>query len=202
MLDAEQIFRAIILILFIGARYVRWRARRLTTWQANWPGMKRHPTDTTVLISLAVAWVTAVVIYVAFPGLVAPFHVPLPVVVRWCAVVVAFGGLGLLRWVDRCLGDNLSVTLQIRENHTLVSDGPYRWVRHPIYTATLVYAAALGVITANYVLAALFFVPMALLVALRLGREEQMMMDQFGDEYRNYMKRTGRLLPRIHHRND
>jgi protein-S-isoprenylcysteine O-methyltransferase Ste14 len=69
-------------------------------------------------------------------------------------------------------------------------------VRHPIYTATLVYAAALAIITANYVLAAAIFGPMALLVTQRLGCEEQMMIDEFGDEYRVYMQSTGRLLPK------
>ncbi len=89
------------------------------------------------------------------------------------------------------------MTLKIREHHTLVSHGPYSRIRHPIYTATLIYAAALGTITANYLLGSMIFIPMVTLVAERLGREEQMMIDQFGDAYRQYMQRTGRLLPRL-----
>jgi len=162
--------------------------------------MQKHRLDTALLIGLSVAWLVAVVVYVAAPQIVARFALPLPDAVRWCGVVAALVGLALLYYSDRCLGENLSVTLRIREDHTLVTTGPYRYVRHPIYTATLLYAAAMGVITANSVLAAAFFLPMLTLIIERLPREEQMMLDAFGDRYRDYMLRTGRLLPRIRQR--
>ena len=78
-----------------------------------------------------------------------------------------------------------------------MTHGPYSKIRHPVYTATLIYSSALGLVTSNYLIAAMFFLPMATLVAQRIGQEEQMMIDQFGDEYQQYMKRTNRLLPRI-----
>jgi protein-S-isoprenylcysteine O-methyltransferase Ste14 len=196
MADQDLVFRVAVLLLFVGVRFVRWHSRRLIGWKASWPTMKKYPLDTVVLMSLAVAWVTAMVVYVAFPNLVARFSAPIPQTLRWCAVLVAVAGLALLGWADRCLGQNLSVVLQIRDQHTLVTNGPYHWVRHPIYSATLLYAAALAVVTANYVLAVAIVVPMVLLVALRLGREEQMMIDEFGDAYRTYMQNTGRLLPK------
>jgi protein-S-isoprenylcysteine O-methyltransferase Ste14 len=196
MSDQDLVFRVVVLVLFVGARYVRWHARHLTGWKASWPAMKKNALDTVVLLTLSVAWLTAVVVYVGFPRVVARFSAPIPDWIRWCALAAAVTGLALLWWADRCLGQNLSVSLRIREHHTLVTEGPYRLVRHPIYTATLVYAAALAIITANYVLAAAIFGPMALLVTQRLGREEQMMIDEFGDEYRTYMQSTGRLLPK------
>jgi protein-S-isoprenylcysteine O-methyltransferase Ste14 len=196
MSDQDLIFRAVVVLLFIGVRFVRWRTRRLVGWKVSWPTMKKRPLDAVVLLSLAVAWVTAVVVYAAVPGVVARFSAPIPVAVRWCAVSMAVAGLALLWWSDRCLGRNLSVVLKIRARHTLVTSGPYHWVRHPIYFATLLYAVAWAVITANYVLAIVIIAPMALLVALRLRPEEQMMIDKFGDEYRTYMQNTGRLLPK------
>ncbi len=196
MSDQDLGFRAIVMMLFIGARYVRWHARRLIGWKTSWPALEKNPLDTGVLLSLSVAWLTAVVIYVAFPLLVARCTVSLPAWIRWCGVAAALAGLALLWWADRCLGENLSVTLRIRDNHSLVTSGPYRRVRHPIYTATLMYAAAMGLITANYLLAALFVVPIAVLVMLRVGREEALMTGAFGDEYRTYMNRTGRLIPK------
>jgi protein-S-isoprenylcysteine O-methyltransferase Ste14 len=197
MSDQDLVFRGIVMALFIGARYVRWHARHLIGWQVSAPAMARHRLDTSLLIALSVFWLVAVVVYVAAPQIVARCALPLPDAVRWCGVAAALAGLALLYYSDRCLGENLSVTLRIRENHTLVTTGPYRLVRHPIYTATLFYAAAMGVITANYVLAAAFFVPMLILIIERLPREEQMMLDAFGDEYRTYMQATGRLLPRL-----
>ncbi len=196
----ELIFRCIVVALFLGARYVRWHARKDLGWQASWPSMKQHPRDTTVLILLSLCWVTATVIFLLSPQWVAAFRVPLPSWARWCAVAAAFGGLALLRWSDHWLGKNLSVTLKIREGHTLVTSGPYRWVRHPVYTSTIFYSIAMGTITANWLLAALFVVPMVTLVLQRMGPEEQMMIDQFGDDYRQYMAHTGRLLPPLRRR--
>lgn len=198
MPDQEVIFRGIVMALFIGARYVRWHARHLIGWRVSQPAMARHRLDTALLIGLSLAWLVAVVVYVVAPQIVQRFALPIPAAIRWCGVAAALAGLTLLYISDRCLGENLSVTLRIREGHTLVTSGPYRYVRHPIYTATLIYAAAMGVITANYVLAAAFFVPMLTLVVERLPREEAMMLDAFGDQYRRYMQSTGRLLPRIH----
>jgi protein-S-isoprenylcysteine O-methyltransferase Ste14 len=196
MSDQDLPLRIAVLLLFIGVRFVRWRARKLVGWKASWPAMRRHGLDTCLLLAMAVAWIAAVVIFVACPALVAPLAVPIPVVIRWCAVPVAVAGLALIRWADHYLGENLSVSLRIREHHTLVTGGPYRWVRHPIYTAMLLYVAALAVVTANIVLAVAFLLPTVLIVLLRLGREEQMMIDQFGQEYQTYMKSTGRLLPK------
>lgn len=202
LMKDDLIFRFIIMALFVGARYVRWHARHDINWKVSWPTMKKHPRDTAVLIALSLFWLSAACIYLAVPQLVSRFAVPIPGWIRWCAVAVALSALGLLYWSDRCLGKNLSVTLRIRKGHTLVTQGPYGRIRHPIYTATLIYSAALATITANYVLGAMFFLPMAALVAQRLGREEQMMLDEFGDEYRAYMERTGRLLPAWHRENE
>jgi protein-S-isoprenylcysteine O-methyltransferase Ste14 len=196
MSDQDLGFRAAVMLLFIGARYVRWHARRFIGWRISWPAMAKNRLDTGLLLSLTVSWLAAVVVYVAYPLLVARFALPLPAWIRWCGVAIAAMGLGLLWWADRCLGENLSVTLRIRDRHDLVTKGPYRRVRHPIYTATLIYAAAMGVITANYLLAALFFLPMSLLVMLRIGREEAMMIGEFGNAYRQYMQITGRLIPK------
>ena len=165
MSDDELPFRIAALALFIGVRFVRWHVRRVVAWRATWPAMRKNPLDTAVLLTLSVAWLAAIFLYVALPIAVAPFHVTLPAWLRWCAVPMAVASLGLLYWADRSLGNNLSVSLVIRDHHTLVSHGPYRRIRHPIYTAALTYAAALSTITANYVLAAMIFIPSAVLVA-------------------------------------
>ena len=68
MADQDLVFRVVVLVLFIGVRFVRWHARRLVGWQASWPAMKKYPLDTVVLLSLALAWLTAVVVFVACPA--------------------------------------------------------------------------------------------------------------------------------------
>lgn len=93
------------------------------------------------------------------------------------------------------LGVYWSPTLQVREEHKLVTDGVYKRIRHPMYTAMFVQGIAQLLIIPNWIVGPAWLVTFGLLYVFRVRHEEQMMLDQFGDEYRNYMKHTGRLLP-------
>jgi len=108
-------------------------------------------------------------------------------------------GVGLwLLWRSHAdLGRNWSPTLEIKEGHALVTGGAYRHIRHPIYAATWLLGLGQALLLQNWVagLAGLAsFLPIYL---LRVPREEQMMLDHFGEEYRVYVSRTGRLIPRV-----
>ena len=98
-------------------------------------------------------------------------------------------------WTFRTLGPNLTDTVVTRKNHTLVTSGPYRWVRHPFYDALALFVAAVFLITANWFLLVTGVLVLALIL-LRTRKEEQNLVARFGDEYRAYMRRTGRFLPR------
>jgi protein-S-isoprenylcysteine O-methyltransferase Ste14 len=93
------------------------------------------------------------------------------------------------------LGKEWSPQLQLREDHHLVTTGPYAWIRHPIYTAMFGWGTALALLTANWVFVVLAVAVVAGLVA-RVPREEQMMLEKFGQEYQAYMQRTGRFFPK------
>jgi protein-S-isoprenylcysteine O-methyltransferase Ste14 len=93
------------------------------------------------------------------------------------------------------LGRFWSPQVQLRAAHRLVTAGPYSRIRHPMYTAILGWAASLGIVLASWV-PLLFAAWVAAILVLRVPREEQMMLEQFGDEYREYIKRTSRFLPR------
>ncbi len=95
------------------------------------------------------------------------------------------------------LGINWSVTLEVRESHQLVTTGIYERVRHPMYAALLLCAAGQSLLLPNWIAGPFYLVSIVLLVALRLGPEEQIMVDEFGDQYGNYSARTKRLVPRI-----
>jgi protein-S-isoprenylcysteine O-methyltransferase Ste14 len=99
-----------------------------------------------------------------------------------------------VQWV---LGKNFSPVLHVREEHTLVTEGPYRWVRHPMYTTMFVFGGGLLLLTANWIIGGPMLVAAVAVVLLRVDREEAVMIEQFGDEYREYMEHTGRFLPRL-----
>lgn len=138
----------------------------------------------------------ATVAFLIDPAWMAWSSVPLPDWLRWCGV----GALGLsfvlLAWTFHSLGRNLTDTVVTRKNATLVTHGPYRWVRHPFYTSFLMSIVAVGLVTANWFIALAGLLPWWLLV-LRTRIEEQKLIERFGDEYRRYMETTGRFWPRL-----
>jgi len=109
---------------------------------------------------------------------------------------VVFAAAVWLLWrfhVD--LGRNWSSTLQVNVEHTLVTQGVYRQVRHPMYAAHWLWAVAQLLLLHNWIAGPALLVLFLPLYILRVRREEQMMLDHFGEEYRAYIKRTGRVLP-------
>jgi protein-S-isoprenylcysteine O-methyltransferase Ste14 len=104
--------------------------------------------------------------------------------------------LPFLVWVQHSLGKHWSTQLRLRENHMLVTSGLYRRVRHPMYTVLFVLRLAIALATANMLILLIEGAQFAVYYA-RIGKEEQMMLRKFGEEYRVYMMRTGRFLPRF-----
>jgi protein-S-isoprenylcysteine O-methyltransferase Ste14 len=92
---------------------------------------------------------------------------------------------------------NWSPSLQIREGHTLVTQGVYRHVRHPMYASEWLWGVAQALLLQNWVAGWAGLALFAPLYVLRVPREERMMLDRFGEEYRAYMDRTGRVVPRL-----
>lgn len=138
----------------------------------------------------------AIVIYTFFPIYNARFQFYLPSGLRWIGVVVSSISLSFWSYSQEVLDKNWSGNLKIQEEHTLVTAGPYRVMRHPIYTAMIVWSTGLALYTAN-----MFFVGFAALVILwtplRISKEETMLIGYFGDEYKKYMENTGRYLPKF-----
>jgi len=115
---------------------------------------------------------------------------------RWAGFALGLASLGLWTWTQVALGKEWSPQLQLRDEHHLVTTGPYTRVRHPLYTAMIGYGIGLALVTANWGFIVLAVVIIAGSVA-RLPREEQMMIERFGDEYTTYMRRTGRFFPKL-----
>jgi protein-S-isoprenylcysteine O-methyltransferase Ste14 len=116
----------------------------------------------------------------------------------WLGAAVFAGALWLFYRTHKDLGRNWSVTLEVRERHTLVTSGIYSRVRHPMYSAFWLWAIAQALLLPNWVAGPAGLVGFGTLFFLRVGREEAMMAETFGDEYLRYMARTSRILPGIY----
>lgn len=95
------------------------------------------------------------------------------------------------------LGRNWSPSLQLREGHELVTGGVYRSVRHPMYASMWLWGVAQALLLQNWIAGWASLVLFLPLYLLRVPREERMMLDEFGEGYRAYMNRTGRVVPRL-----
>lgn len=95
------------------------------------------------------------------------------------------------------LGQNWSPTLEIAERQTLVTRGIYGYIRHPMYASQWVWSIGQMLLLQNWIAGPLGFVGFLPMYFLRVPREEQMMLEHFGDDYRDYMARTGRVFPRL-----
>lgn len=138
-------------------------------------------------------------VYIFVPGWLSWSWMSLPDVVRWVGLGLGVFSLLLLVWVQHSLGKRFSATLQVRREQNLVVTGPYRRIRHPMYTALILLWVGLAMISANWLLMLWVLVGVSGIIRDRAPLEEAMMLEAFGDSYREYMRRTGRFLPRWRH---
>lgn len=136
-----------------------------------------------------------VIAYMVNPAWMAWSSVPLPAWLRWTGVGVFATATALLVWTLRGLGTNLTDTVVTRRAHTLVTHGPYRFVRHPFYDSMALLILAMSLMAANWFLVLTGCVVLFLIV-VRTRTEEAKLLARFGDAYRAYMMQTGRFVPR------
>jgi protein-S-isoprenylcysteine O-methyltransferase Ste14 len=142
------------------------------------------------------ALMVAILTFMISPERMAWSAVPLPMWVRWIGIGIAVLAGALLLWTFSRLGKNLTDTVVTRREHTLVTHGPYRFVRHPFYGSVTLWILAMSLVTANWFILAAGVVLVTLLV-VRTRIEEEKLLMRFGDSYRTYMQQTGRFIPRF-----
>jgi protein-S-isoprenylcysteine O-methyltransferase Ste14 len=150
------------------------------------------------VILLTFAWVTFFlaliwIITPVFDFADYPLH-PIPLITGVALLVI---GLWLFHRSHADLGTNWSITLEVREHHRLVTHGVYRWVRHPMYLALLIFAVGQMLALPNWLVGPSYLVAMFLITAFRLGPEERMMLETFGKDFEAYKERTRRLIPGV-----
>ena len=119
-------------------------------------------------------------------------------VLQVLGIVVFAAGLAIRWYAIVRLGRFFTVNVAIAADHRLIDTGPYRLVRHPSYTGALMAFLGLGLCLANWVSLALIVVPIFLVFLRRMHIEEAALLQAFGDQYRDYMSRTKRLIPAIY----
>jgi protein-S-isoprenylcysteine O-methyltransferase Ste14 len=119
-------------------------------------------------------------------------------VLAWVGVVAIVVSLVLFRVTHKQLGRMWSITLEMREGHKLVTDGLYAHVRHPMYSSFALFALAQLLLLQNWIAGPIGLVGFGILFFMRVPNEERVMIETFGEEYRDYMRRTARIIPWIY----
>ena len=126
----------------------------------------------------------------------------LPAPVRWAGLALGLFAILINAWSHRTLsqklGEDFDPALRLLKVPALVKEGPYARLRHPIYLAFLLMQISVLLLTLNWFIGLCGIAIILSVIAIRVPEEERLLVDQFGDEYREYMQRTGRLLPRLH----
>ena len=195
-MTADETFRvvlmAVILVVLPIGLYHRIRS------QATREPLDRRQEGLFILATLrpaALAFFVGLFAYLVRPASMTWASMPLPVAVRWVGVVLLATAAVLQTWTFRRLGRNITDTVVTRRDHTLVLHGPYRWVRHPFYASVTLLLLGMSLTAASWFLLLAGAVVVTLLV-IRTRREEDLLIRRFGDDYREYMHRTGRFFPR------
>jgi protein-S-isoprenylcysteine O-methyltransferase Ste14 len=134
--------------------------------------------------------------YFINPDWVAWARLTVPEWARWIGAGLAAIALPLGYWVFTSIGANISPTQATRHGHQLVTHGPYRYIRHPLYTTGVLAFLAIALLTAMWWVLVVV-VPGVIFIVLRTPKEEARLIETFGDAYRAYARRTGRFLPKL-----
>ena len=137
------------------------------------------------------------VMYFAGAGWIDAFSFPLPVWLRWVGFAIGSVTVCFWTWVQVTLDTQWSPQLQLTKGHHLITTGPYARIRHPLYAGMCGWFISLSLLTANWIFVGACVLTLAGLL-WRIPKEEQMMIEAFGDEYKEYIKHTGRLFPKLY----
>ncbi|MEX2284343.1 MAG: isoprenylcysteine carboxylmethyltransferase family protein [Gemmatimonadota bacterium] len=177
--------------------YWHWRANTRRDRETIRAGMAREGAFKWVRLVLGIPGAVMLALYLFRPSTLSGFELELPAAVRWTGAVLFLMALLALGWVHHALGRNFNTILVLRTDHQLVTNGPYRWVRHPMYTAFIPLFIGMFLVTANVLFGVFACGMLGFLLIQRTPREEAQLRERFGPEYDTYRARTGALLPKL-----
>jgi protein-S-isoprenylcysteine O-methyltransferase Ste14 len=185
--------------LWLGCVIAWWLIRYPYERRAKKAAVRTSQRDARELTLLGVSLTGLGIIPIAyvFTGFPAVADRPFIAAVAWAGVVPALASLWLFWRTHLDLGRNWSVSLELRDKHALITNGVYRYVRHPMYSAFFLWAVAQILLLPNWAAGFSGIVGFGILYFLRVAREERLMLEAFGEQYRAYMARTARIVPWI-----
>ncbi len=145
----------------------------------------------------AILIVISILLHLIFPSVLRWGNINLHSIFRNIGIIVGLISNALILWVLVSLGKNISAALKVRANQQLVTTGPYRYVRHPLYSSGILLFIAIGLVSANWYLAVIGIGFQIFIMYARTPLEEKILIQHFGNEYELYINTTGAFFPKI-----
>lgn len=194
----ENIFRILAAVILFSAMgisgYFRSKADRESGEKLS-RKMDGTALMTMIRIGGLILWLSPFV-YLINPAWMAWSKIGLPESARWLGVGIGVLCVPGIYWLFSSIGTGITPVSATRKEHKLVTHGIYHYIRHPLYTLGSSLFISFGMMADNWFIAALGILTF-ILMAIRTPKEEANLIEKFGDEYREYMKRTGRFLPKL-----
>jgi protein-S-isoprenylcysteine O-methyltransferase len=115
--------------------------------------------------------------------------------VFFSGIVLILGGVAVRWWAIATLGKSFTFDVAVQSGQKVVDTGPYRYIRHPSYTGTLMTQVGIGLALGNWVGLLALMLCMAIAYSYRISVEEQALVAALGEPYKQYMRRTRRIIP-------
>lgn len=192
---SELFFKITFVILWVIYIFIRVPFDK--TYKQEEKIKTNHSTKEKALLFVLSVGLLLIPLIWSFTPFLASFNLGLPVWVRSLGVILAIFSLFYFRWIHKALGANWSPTLEIRKGHQLIKSGVYKKIRHPMYAQIWLWTIAQFLIVSNLFAGFSGLIAWSVLYFIRVPNEEKMMVENFGDEYTEYMKRTGRVFPKF-----
>ena len=194
-MDEELLFRILFIAIYAAFFGVRIRYRVESVRREPEQRYQTYSVATKFLILAILGYFASIILYMLSNPWMAWSQIALPTWLRWLGVLGATSSILLVAWIHRELGRQYSAEFAIQKEHTLVTTGPYARTRHPMYTTLNAFSVSMALMTSNLLI--LLFAILVIVPFPWIARaEEEMLLETFGEDYREYMRRTGRFFPR------
>jgi len=185
---------AVLVVAITISGYHRAKARRESE---TIPRQREGAALLAARLLLILPLLLAILMYVISPRHMAWASFASPPWLRWVGFALGVTTIPAVHWVLRSLGRNVSETVLTKSQHELVTSGPYRWIRHPLYTVGVALLVSVGLMNSSWLILLLALVIALLVRIVVIPLEERQLLEKFGSDYETYMTRTGRFLPRL-----
>lgn len=194
-MENETFFKVSLISLFTAFSIIRINFN-LKARKAGFQTIVEESKAYSIVLALFICYeVFTLFLFLLFPNSLSWGKIPIPSWGRWLGVLLGVLSLFLFIWVHINLGANFSSKVRIAREQRLITSGPYRFLRHPMYSAFYLLHFSVFLISSNWFLGASWTLLLTLIIFIRVNREEKLLIERFKDEYLEYMERTGRFLP-------